>query len=67
MKIKEEYAQRIKWFTDSPDVGDPSCICSLCGEQVPEEDLPIRLWNDNHDPTLEARFHEDCFKKIIES
>lgn len=67
MKIKHEYAHRIKWFKNSPSAGDPDCVCSLCGELIPEEDVPIRLWTEHHKPMLEARFCDDCFKKVIES
>ena len=66
LKIKDEYAQRIGWYHNSPDSGDPDCICSLCRKVIPEDECPIRLWNHNHDPTLEARLHEDCFKQIVE-
>lgn len=30
-----------KAFMDSPDAGDPLCICSRCAKQIPEEDAPI--------------------------
>jgi hypothetical protein len=34
-----------KFFYDSPDAGDPECICSRCGKQIPEKDSPIlRCW-----------------------
>ena len=67
LKIKHEYAHRITWFKDSPFPGEPDCICSLCGELIPEEDVPIRMWTEKHKPALEARFHEDCFKKVVDS
>ena len=66
MKIKDEYMQRIKWYQDSPDAGDPSCLCSFCEKMISEEECPIRMWNNKTDSSLEARFHEDCFKQIIE-
>ena len=30
-----------KFFYDSPDAGDSSCICSRCNKPIPEEDSPI--------------------------
>ena len=49
----------IRWFDDSPDAGDPLCICSYCEEVITEEDAPpIRLF----DSKKEARFHTECFQ-----
>lgn len=67
MKIKHEYVHRITWFKDSPQAGDLDCVCSLCGELIPEEDATFRMWTTKHTPNLEARFCDDCFKKVIES
>lgn len=34
-----------KFFYDSPDAGDANCLCSRCGNQIPEKDSPIiRAW-----------------------
>jgi hypothetical protein len=30
-----------KFFYDSPDAGDPDCLCSRCLKPIPEEDAPI--------------------------
>jgi hypothetical protein len=49
----------LKWFRDSPDAGDPDCLCSYCERAIPENQLPIRLFDSNSD--LEARFHPACF------
>lgn len=65
MKIKQEYAHRIKWFKKYSFAGALDCICSLCGKLISEEDMPIRMWTE-HKPVREARFHEDCFKKVVE-
>lgn len=54
-----EYRDKIRWFALSPDAGDPSCICSLCGELIGEDDMPIRAFDTEKD--LEARFHTKCF------
>ncbi len=53
-----------QYFTDSPDAGDPRCLCSLCGFPIGEDDTPIRMWTD--DGKQEARFHFDCFKSIVD-
>lgn len=50
----------ITWFQDSPDAGLPECVCSLCGQMIRLEDIPIRAFNPQ--TNLEARFHFDCFK-----
>jgi hypothetical protein len=49
----------IRWFSDSPDAGDPSCLCSWCGCVIAEKDAPaIRLFDT--DTNREARFHRAC-------
>jgi hypothetical protein len=54
--------QSVRWFADSPDTGDPACLCSLCGTVIPEEDCAIRCTNQKDN--LEARFHERCFQIV---
>jgi len=57
LKFDKEAA--LRWFTDSPDAGDPLCICSYCEEVITEEDAPaIRLFANRE----EARFHTECFQ-----
>lgn len=52
----------IRWFDDSPDAGDPACICSWCGEQITEVQAPaIRVTTNN----LEARFHGGCWTAAL--
>jgi hypothetical protein len=49
----------ITWFSDSPDCGDPACICSLCSTLITEDHAPaIRLFDT--DTNREARFHMRC-------
>jgi hypothetical protein len=62
----------LRWFVDSPNAGDPACLCSLCGEVIPEEDeegevvIPIRVWDRRAGRTaLEARFHPNCWTKYL--
>jgi hypothetical protein len=44
-------------FADSPDEGDPACLCSRCGGVI--EVAPIRLWPEPG-KDLEMRFHAEC-------
>ena len=63
MSIEVNFSE-LKWFTDSPDAGDPDCICSLCDKVIPEDDAPIRIWNPSSKPVKEIRLHWDCFKNV---
>lgn len=47
-------------FPDSPDPGDPRCICSRCQEEIPETTLPIRGYLETATGTYELRFHPEC-------
>jgi hypothetical protein len=49
-------AVAISWYTDSPEAGDPACVCSLCGKPIPAEVVPVRLLEG----VLEARFDPAC-------
>lgn len=55
---------KLKWFTDSPDAGYPDCICSLCGKVIPEDEVPVRMWNQSSEPVKEIRLHWECFVKV---
>jgi len=56
------------WFHNSPDTGDPACLCSVCLLPIcPDEDdeddpdqVVLRLWRRTRRGTLEARFHHAC-------
>lgn len=50
---------QLAWFADSPDAGDPACICSLCGECIGEDDAPVVRMFDSAN-NVEARFHRGC-------
>jgi len=54
----------IKWYPDSPDAGDPACLCSLCGMPIGEEEVPIR--SPDRSGNLEARFHLPCFNDLVD-
>lgn len=59
--ISIDFSQ-LKWFNDSPDAGDPECLCSLCGKLIQEDDVPIRAWPESG--KREIRLHWDCFLKV---
>lgn len=55
----------LHWFLDSPDAGNPACLCSVCGEVIPVEMFPIRMyWQRDMDEVLEARFHDACLGQV---
>jgi len=59
-----EVLDRLRWFTDSPDAGDPRCLCSLCLEPIPERESPImRIWTI--DGSKEARLHQSCTAELL--
>lgn len=49
----------LKFWPDSPEAGDPMCICSYCEEII--EDAPVIRFFDREKNT-EARLHLECFK-----
>lgn len=56
----------LRWSTDSPDVGDPECLCSWCGTPI-MRGTPIRLyWERSPENVLEARFHDACCEPVFE-
>ena len=53
----------LRFWQDSPDVGDHTCICSYC-EEIIEEPPAIRFFDtDKH---MEARLHVECFRVCSE-
>lgn len=53
----------LAWFEDSPDVGWPECICSYCGRQIKEEEMPIRFFRQSDN--TEARLCENCSTLLL--
>jgi hypothetical protein len=57
-----------RWFTDSPDAGDPALICSVCAEVIKER-MPIRSYYEQQlggrKRVLEARFCGGCTPKVL--
>lgn len=47
-------------FGDSPDAGDPDCLCSRCKLPIGEDDAPaLRAWPEGG-ANGEYRFHRPC-------
>lgn len=51
----------LKWFSDSPDMGSPECICSYvpCSGVISE--VPVRIFREDG---KELRFHFKCFDTV---
>jgi len=64
LHFKAEMVHLLTWFKDSPDRGDPACICSLCGEIIDEDEMPLRMFRDSDN--TELRLHMDCAKQVIQ-
>lgn len=73
MEYHPEALNRLVWFDDSPDFGHPDCLCSVCGDPIPDPFegegydpsivVPLRLLKDadaEYPSGLEARFCTDC-------
>lgn len=57
-----EQRKQITWFANSPDTGDPTCICSWCHLPIGLSEAPIiRLFDS--DANTEARFHRRCLSE----
>jgi hypothetical protein len=55
----------LSWSYESPDVGDPTCLCSWCGLVI-ERGVPIRLYRTiSDDEVLEARLHDACCEPVL--
>ena len=52
----------LAWFEDSPDAGDPDCICSYCSFVIPEDDVPARFFSESG--KCEIRLHTKCFQLL---
>ena len=50
-------------FLDSPDVGEPDCLCSRCGKPI-LGGVPFRAWPDDigqpGSDNYEYRYHNAC-------
>ena len=59
----------LRWFPDSPDAGDPACVCSYCDCLIREGEYHPRLFKSEPGAAckLEARFHADCLKICLDT
>ena len=56
-----------RWFTDSPDVGTPECLCSFCEQPIPEDDEAgpiLRAWHQARNLELRACHRDECEGKF---
>lgn len=63
--FKFEYVHLLKWFTDSPDTGDPKCICSYCTKVIEEGEIPLYAFRGEGKETKELRLHINCAKIVV--
>jgi len=61
--FKSEIIHLLTWFNDSPDTGDPTCICSYCGEIIEEGEIPFRIFRESNN--TEIRLHIKCGEQVI--
>jgi hypothetical protein len=45
-------------FEDSPDAGEPTCLCSRCGRVIGEDDMPVRAYEEGSG--TRRRYHPAC-------
>ena len=53
----------LAWYSDSPDTGDPACVCSYCNKAIPKGELCLRIANVL--TGKEARLCEPCWHTVI--
>jgi len=63
--ITHQKLDELGWFDDSPDAGDPACICSYCGRVIDEDQVPLRIWSQAG--KKEARLCEGCTALFLAS
>jgi hypothetical protein len=55
--------QTDRLFFDSPDKGDPTCLCSRCLQPIGEDDLALRAWPQDGS-NGEFRYCEACQEEM---
>jgi hypothetical protein len=64
LNFKPGMFEQLTAFDDSPETGDPACLCSYCGEVIGEEESPLRMWPP--DGRSEYRLHmPKCTDQVI--
>jgi hypothetical protein len=55
--------KKYEWHSDSPNCGDPNCICDECHLPITENQGPaVRIWDDPESENCkEMRFHTECW------
>lgn len=56
----------LTWFNDSPDTGDPACVCSLCGKVIEEGEIPLRIFRPSNNTELRLHMRACAEKAIME-
>jgi hypothetical protein len=67
--FKPGMQEQLTLFTDSPDTGDPECLCSYCSELIEEDDMPIRFFvpeSEKYPHGAEYRLHEKCAQLVVD-
>lgn len=64
--IIAEMQEKITWYMDSPNAGDPKCLCSFCKHKITAGELPIRFYRRISGVYAEARLHVACAKSVIQ-
>ncbi len=58
-------------FTDSPDAGEPECICSRCLKPIPYQQVPTRCWPEEGElgfqNTVGGTEYRYCYSCLRES
>jgi hypothetical protein len=62
--IKPELVLYLRWFVDSPNTGDPACICSFCFQVIQQDEVPLRIFSGSGNS--EVRLHPECAKQCIQ-
>ncbi len=61
--FKPEVIHLLKWFKDSPDTGDPACVCSYCAEVIKDDgEIPLRVFREDN---TELRLHMFCARQVV--
>lgn len=64
LHFKVEMAHLLRWFDDSPEEGDPACICSHCEQVIADHEIALRVFHGRKN--IELRLHMNCAKQVIQ-
>lgn len=57
-RLKLKVLDTDRFFTDSPNAGEPGCICSRCHQQIKENEVPLRVAITEDDFLTEKDGHQ---------